>query len=146
MATVSASDLNIKPLHQSSFGNAVIYEGNVTPTVGATSDVYRVLRIPGGTRITGLEVISEDLDSAGPAIACKVGYTPVNSTDGPTADDDYWFPTASTLLQSAARTASKAHAITFAYDVWVDITLSAGATTFASGKVSVVATGFGVGR
>lgn len=146
MTQYAATDIGNKPIHESSFGNAVIYEGNVTPTGGTSGDVYRVLRIPGGTRITSLKVVSEDLDSAGPSIACKVGYTPVNSSDGPTADDDYWFPTASTLLQSAAVTDSKSHPISFDYDVYVDITLTASAATFASGKISVIAQGFGIGR
>ena len=148
MTTLAATDLNTKPIHQSSFGNAVIYEGKYSVAANPTAnDVIRALRIPGGTRITKLEVLNDDLDTDGtPEIAVQVGFTPVNSADGPTADPDYWWATGATILGTAGRNVSLSDPITFAYDVWVDILVEVDSQTFQAGDIHVIAEGYGVGR
>ncbi|SOD42374.1 hypothetical protein [Nitrosovibrio sp. Nv4] len=146
MATFSATDLNTKPMHMGGYGNMALAWGSVTPTAGALADVYKPLRIPAGMTLTGLEIVNDDLDSnATPLMACKIGYEPVNSTDGPTADDDYFVAAGSTILRSAARTSMNFQPVKFEKDVWVTVTLTAAAATFASGKVTAIATGEATG-
>lgn len=147
MGNSTAPDLNTKQRHQSSFGNAVVYWGKVTPASAANTEVIRVLRIPGGNTVIALGIINDDLDSNGaPAAACKVGYTPVDAALGPTANDAYWAASGQTFLQAANHTLMKAQPITFNYDVYVDITMTASAATFASGAITAYAICEGVGR
>lgn len=146
MATFSAIDLNTKARHMGGHGNAVVVHGSVTPTAGASGDVYKPMRIPAGVYVTDVDIVNDDLDSNGaPLIACKIGYEPVNSADGPTADDDYFVAAGSTILRSAARTALNFQPIKFEKDVFVTVTLSAAAATFASGKVTAIVKGDGEG-
>lgn len=142
MATYDALDLNSRQgSHQGgAYGDSVNHVGKVTPAAAGNGDIMRVLRIPAGTRVDMLNVINDQLDSNGaPTLACKVGYTPVNSADGPAANDAYWAASGQTFLRAAANTPMKAHPIVFDFDVWVIITLTAAAATFAAGSVSVVA-------
>ena len=148
MTTLAATDLNIKNIHQSSFGNAVIYEGKVTLSANPTAaDLIRLVRIPGGTRVVRVEILTDDLDAhVSPELAIKGGYTPVNSDDGPTADDDYWWATGATILQSSGRKESTSDPKTFDYDVWVDLYVEVDAATFAAGDVHCIVYGYGIGR
>src|SRR5687768_652742 len=146
MATFNAPDLNSKPMPMGGYGNMNVVFGTVTPTAGALADVYRPVRIPAGMTVTSLEIVNDDLDSNGtPLIACKIGYEPVNASDGPTADDDFFVVAGSTILRSAARTAMNFQPIKFEKDVWVTVTLSAAAATFATGKVTAIVTGEATG-
>lgn len=146
MATFSAADLNSKARHVGGYGNTVTVIGSVTPTAGALADIYRPVRIPAGIRVTDLDIVNDDLDSnATPLMAIKVGYEPVNAADGPTADDDYFVAAGSTALRGAGRTSLAFQPIKFEKDVFVTITLSAAAATFASGAVTAIVKGDGEG-
>jgi len=146
MAIFNAPDLGTKPRHMGEFGNAVVVWGSVSPTAGASGDVYRLLIIPAGLEVTDVEIVSDDLDSnAAPALAAKVGFSPLNPTDGPAEDDDYFAAAGSTALQAAGRTSLSFHPIKFERPVILIITLTAAAATFAAGKVTAIVKGDGLG-
>ncbi len=146
MATFSAADLSSKPRHMGGHGNAVVVYGSVTPAAGISGDVYRPVIIPAGVDVTDVDIVNDDLDSSGaPAIACKVGYSPLNPEDGPIADDDYFAPAGTTLLRNAGRTSLAFQPVRFEKPVYLIITLTASSATFASGKVTAIVKGDGVG-
>lgn len=145
MATFSATDLNTKARFMGGYGNGVIVYGTVAPTAGALADVYKPVVIPAGMDLTDLEIVNDDLDTGGTAFAVKVGYAPLNASDGPEADDDY-FTAASTFLSAAGRKVCAFQPIKFEYPVVVTLTVTTAATTFASGDVTVIAKGVAEGR
>lgn len=144
MATHSATDLNSKALPMGGYGNAAIVWGSVTPTSGALASVYRPVRIPAGMTVTGLRIHNPDMDTGATAFAVKIGYTPVNSADGPTADDDY-FSTAVTHLTAVGDNVYRFAPIKFEKDVYVDLTVTVAATTFVSGSITAIVTGEATG-
>lgn len=144
MATHSAPDLNSKPLPMGGYGNAAMVFGTVAPSSGALASVYRPVRIPAGMTVTGLRIVNADLDSGGTTFAVKIGYTPVDAAVGPTADDDY-FSAAVTHLSAAALNDYRFDPIKFEKDVYVDLTVTAAATTFASGNITAIVTGEATG-
>lgn len=145
MANFSAADLASKPLFMGGYGNAVHFYGTVAPTAGASADTYKPVRIPAGTTVTGLKINNDDLDTGGTAFAVKIGYTPVNSADGPTAVLDY-FTTANTFLSAASLTDFRFLPIKFEYDVDVIFTVTTAATTFATGNITAIVSGIATGR
>jgi hypothetical protein len=74
-----------------------------------------------------------------------VGYSPLNPEDGPIADDDYFAPAGTTLLRNAGRTSLAFQPVRFEKPVYLIITLTASSATFASGKVTAIVKGDGVG-
>lgn len=146
MATFKALDLN-RDRFMGGYGNGFIGYGSVTPTAGASGDIYYPMLIPAGAVVTDVDIVNDDLDSnASPTIACKVGYTPVNSADGPTANDAYFAASGKTFLNAAGRTSLAFQPIKFDYPVYLIITLTAAAATFASGQVTAIVKGDAVGR
>lgn len=144
MATYNAPDLNSKPRHMGEFGNATLVWGSVTPTGGAAGDVYRPVIIPGGLEVTDISINWADLDT-GSAMAVKIGFQPLDATDGPDADDDY-FQAANTFISGTAGTRWLTFdPIKFERPVMLIITVTTAATTFASGKVVAKVYGDGLG-
>jgi hypothetical protein len=144
MATHSAPDLNTKPLPMGGYGNAAIVFGSVTPTSGALASIYRPVRIPAGMTVTGLKINNDDLDAGGTAFAVKIGYSPVSAADGPVGDDDY-FSAGTTILSAANLTDLRFDPIKFEKDVYVDLTVTVAAATFASGEIIAIVTGDATG-
>jgi hypothetical protein len=144
MATHSAPDLNTKPLPMGGYGNAAMVYGSVTPTSGAFASVYRPVRIPAGMTVTGLKINNDDLDTGGPSFAVKIGYTPVSAADGPVGDDDYFSP-ATTILSAPNLTDLRFPPLKFEKDVYVDLTVTVAATTFATGAITAIVTGDATG-
>jgi len=138
MATFNAPDLTSKARFMGGYGNGVIVYGTVTPTAGALADVYRPVIIPAGMLVTDLDIVNDDLDT-GTTLSAKIGYAPVNS-DGPTAVD-YYFSATSTFMTAVGRKVCAFQPIKFEKDVYVILTMTAAATTFASGKVTAVVRG-----
>lgn len=146
MAIFNAPDLNTKPRHMGGYGNTVVVYGSVTPAGGATGDVYRPLIIPAGLEVTDVDIINDDLDNnVTPAITCKIGYSPINPNDGPTADDGYFAPSSRNFLQSSGRTSLAFQPIKFEKPVFLTITLTASAANFISGRVTAIIKGDGIG-
>lgn len=145
MATFNAADLNTRNRHMGGYGNAVVVYGSVTPTAALFGDIYRPVIIPAGLDVTDIDIINDDLDSSGaPTITCKVGFAPLNAADGPFAVDDY-FASGKTFLNTVGRTSLAFQPIKFEKPVFLTITLSSGAATFASGKVTAIVKGDGIG-
>jgi len=149
MTTHSASDLLTKPKHLGQYGEANIAHGKVAPSAAALNDVIRPCIIPAGSEVSAIILANDDLDSNGtPLLAVKIGYTPVNSGDGSlVADDDYFVAAGDTTLQAAngGKVFAKFTPKKFEQDVYLDITVSAAAATFAAGTVYAQALGRNVG-
>lgn len=146
MATFNAPDLITKNRHMGGYGNAVVVYGSVTPAAAAVGDVYRPVIIPGGLDVTDIDIVNDDLDTAGtPAIGCKIGFAPVNANEGPTADDAYFSASGNALFRNAGRTALAFQPLKFERPVFLTITVTAAAATFAAGKVTAIVKGDGIG-
>ena len=145
MATFKATDLN-RDRFMGGDGNGWIGWGSVTPAAGASGDIYYPMLIPAGVLVTDVDIVNDDLDSnVSPLIACKVGYTPVNSADGPAAVDDYFAAAGKLFLNAAGRTSLAFQPIKFEKPVFLIVTLTAAAATFASGKVTAIVKGDAIG-
>lgn len=128
------------------YGNTTVVYGSVTPTAGAVGDIYRSVIIPAGTDVTDVDIVNDDLDAnVSPTIACKVGYAPLNAADGPAAVDDYFATAGKTFLNTAGRTSLAFQPVKFEKPVFLTITLSASAATFAAGKVTAIVKGDAAG-
>lgn len=141
MTTNSASDLTSKTPHMSEYGDALIASGQVTTAAGddTAGDIFRMCVIPAGTEVHAIIIANEDCDSDGsPALTVDIGYTPVDSDDGPTADDDAFLNggAAVDILQSAnpGKIYAGFNPIKFEYDVYLDLTVAVAAGTFVTGK------------
>jgi hypothetical protein len=145
MATFKATDLS-RDRFMGGYGNGWIGFGTVTPAGGASGDIYYPLLIPAGVMVTDVDIVNDKLDSNGsPTLACKVGFAPVNSADGPTSDDAYFAASGNTLLRNAGRTPLAFQPIKFEKPVYLIVTLSANAATFVPGKVTAIVKGDALG-
>jgi hypothetical protein len=126
------------------YGNAAMVYGSVTPTSGALASVYRPVRIPAGMTVTGLKINNDDLDTGGTSFAVKIGYTPVDSVAGPQANDAY-FSGATTILSAPNLTDLRFPPLKFEKDVYVDLTVTAAAATFAAGAITAIVSGDATG-
>lgn len=144
MAIFSATDLTTKNRHMGEFGNLTGVWGTVTPTAGALADQYRLVVIPGGLEVWDIAINFADLDT-GSALAVKVGYTPLNATEGPTEVLDY-FSVADTFLSGTGKQKWLSFdPIKFERPVILIMTVTTAATTFASGKIVAKVYGDGLG-
>jgi hypothetical protein len=108
--------------------------------------VYRPVIIPGGLDVTDVDIVNDDLDASGtPAIGCRIGFAPVNASEGPAADDAYFSASGNALLRNAGRTTLAFQPLKFERPVFLTITITAAAATFASGKVTAIVKGDGIG-
>jgi hypothetical protein len=145
MAIFKALDLN-RDRFMGCYGNGFIGFGTVTPATGVSGDIYYPMLIPAGALVTDVDIVNDDLDSnVSPTIACKVGYTPVNAADGLTADDAYFAAAGKTFLNAAGRTSLAFQPIKFDKPVYLIVTLTANAATFASGRVTAIVKGDALG-
>jgi hypothetical protein len=126
------------------YGNAAMVYGSVTPTSGAFASVYRPVRIPAGMTVAGVKINNDDLDTGGTSFAVKIGYTPVDFVAGPPANDAY-FSGATTILSAPNLTDLRFPPIKFEKDVYVDLTVTIAATTFAAGVITAIVTGDATG-
>ena len=146
MASFNAADLNTKNRHMGGCGNAVVVYGSVTPTAAVFGDVFRPVVIPAGLDVTDVDIINDKLDSSGaPTINCKVGFSPLNAVEGPPAVDDYFASAGKTFFNTAGRTSLAFQPIKFEKPVFLTLTLTGGAAAFASGKVTAIVKGDGIG-
>ncbi len=145
MAIFKALDLN-RDRFMGGYGNGFIGFGTVIPAAGTSGDIYYPMLIPAGALVTDVDIVNDKLDSNGsPTIACKVGYSPVNAADGPVAVDDYFAAAGKTFLNAAGRASLAFQPIKFDKPVYLIVTLTAAATTFASGKVTAIVKGDALG-
>lgn len=135
MATKESDSLKNPPFHGEQ-GNLSVWHGFYQKAGVVTTDVLRLAKIPAGSFVTDMDLAH---DACGAAVTAKLGYEPVNATDGPTADDDYWLA-AGQDIAAAGRIRSAAQPIRFEYDVYVILTV-AGANFDGADKVTAVAKG-----
>ena len=142
VATFDAPDLNRKPRHMMHYGNAWSAVGTATLGNSTSASNARPLRIPAGVLLTDLDLYNDDLDTgSSAAIVCKVGYSPVDGSS-PTANDSYFAGTAAgTFLGTAGRTRLSFKPIKFEKDVYVNLTVTVAASTFAAGDIIAIASG-----
>jgi hypothetical protein len=140
MATRESDSLRNPPFHGEQ-GNLSVWRGDYAKAGVLNGDVLRLAVIPAGAEVTDMDLVHDD---AGTGVTAKLGYEPVNSSDGPAAVDDYWLAAGQDLAAAAGRIRSAAHAIRFDYDVYVILTV-AGANFTGSPKVAVIAKGEYVG-
>lgn len=145
MATFNAPDLNSKARHMGEFGNAVVVWGAVTPTAGALADIYRPCIIPAGLEVIDLVLNFPDMDTGGTAFAVKIGYSPVNATDGPTEVTDYFSAAVTVLSGTTKELKCVFRPIKFERPVYLIMTVTVAATTFASGEIVAKVYGDGLG-
>lgn len=144
MANVDSTTLNANKFMQA-FGQGMNLDGVIALTVNPTAaDVLRILRIPAGTKVSAVMIANGDLDSNGvPTLVFSMGYAPVNASDGPAASAAYFQAAGDTSLQAA--NAGKLYrnfaAITFAYDVYLTMTVGTAAATFAAGSIHATVIG-----
>lgn len=144
MANIDSTSLNANAFMQA-FGQGIVLDGTIALATNPTAaDVIRVMRIPAGTKVSGLIVGNSDLDSNGaPTLVVGIGYTPVVSADGPTASAAYFQAAGDTVLQAA--NAGKLYrnftAITFDKDVYLTMTVGTASATFAAGSIHVTVLG-----
>lgn len=149
MTIYSASDLLTKPVHMGGYGDATVASGSVTLTSAlTTSDKVRVCRIPAGMKVNALIVSHGDLDTGTGTLVANVGYEPVDSNLGPTANASY-FASADTgfAAPSSGRVLAGFDPIKFEQDVYLIVTPTANANAMTSGqklRVSVIGTAEGV--
>ncbi|MBA2658796.1 MAG: hypothetical protein H0U72_04400 [Nitrosospira sp.] len=146
MATFNAIDLSTKNRHMGGYGNTVVVYGSVTPAAGTLGDIYRPVIIPAGMDVTDIDIVNDKLDSnAAPTVAVKIGFAPINTVDGPAADDAYFSAPGNGLLKTAGRASLAFQPIKFEKPVFLTVTLSSGAATFSPGKVTAIVKGDGIG-
>jgi len=134
-ATRESPGLKKAPYHGEA-GNCSVWYGE-NSTAAGIGDVIRMCVIPAGALVTDMDLIHAD---TGTSVTAMLGYEPVNSADGPTADEDYWLATGQDIAAAAGRIRSAAHAIRFEYDVYVILTTEVAAFT-GTPKIAVVAKG-----
>lgn len=121
-------------------GNAAIWSHSFQKAGVGIGDVLRIQKLPAGARVDDMKLVFDD---CGTGMTVKMGYAPVNTTDGPAAVDDYW-ATGLDVATAAGVHRSLAHPITFDYDVYVTVTVATAAFT-GSPKLTSVATGEATG-
>jgi hypothetical protein len=135
MATKNADSLQNPPFHGEQ-GNLSVWKGDYQKAGVASGDILRLCIIPAGADVTDMDLVH---DACGASVTAKLGYSPVNSADCPTEDDDYWLA-AGQDISSAGRIRSAAHAKRFEYDVYVILTI-AGAAFDGTDKEAAIAKG-----
>jgi hypothetical protein len=96
--------------------------------------------------VTDIDIVNDDLDASGtPAIGCRIGFAPVNASEGPAADDAYFSASGNGLFRTAGRTALAFQPLKFERPVFLTITITAAAATFAAGRVTAIVKGDGIG-
>jgi hypothetical protein len=143
MATFAAPDIALKAVHSGSQSNQAVYHGAVTPTAGATADIYRPLRLPAGCRPFMVTFRNGDLDTnVTPTIVCKVGYSYVDGTAAPSGADTAFAAAGQTFLQSATAvgggTQFMVKPFAVAKEAYLELVLGTGSATFASAEVAAV--------
>lgn len=135
MATKDSDFIKSQPFHGEQ-GNCSVWYGEYAKASVGIGDVLRMCVIPAGAVVDDMKFVFDD---CGTGMTAKVGYSPVNSADGPSAVDDYW-ATGVDIATAAGVNRSSAHRIRFDFDVYVIVTIATAAFT-GSPKIAVVARG-----
>lgn len=126
-------------------GRAVWFDDKaVIAAAGAANDTIDFL-LPAGQSLHQLKFIVTDMDTNGtPTLAAKIGYAPVNPASS-LAGNDAYFKAAAAFGQSAQAFECDFAPVRFDEDVYIRITVTTAAATFAAGSVTMVGAGNMVG-
>jgi hypothetical protein len=145
LAYQDAADLNTKLGYMHSDGNSMRVTGQVAVASNpAANDIIRFCVIPAGMVVDEVIIANADLDSNGaPTLVHSLGFEPVDSGDGPTADYAYFAAAGQTTLQSASdgKSFNKFAPKKFERAVYLCAKVGTGAATFAAGTVYAKAIG-----
>lgn len=136
MTTLVGDGMKDQPYHGDD-GNCSVWYGEYAKASVANGDIIEMGVIPAGAKVTDMDLVFDD---CGTNVTAKLGYSPVNSADGPSSVDDYWFAAGQDIATAAGRIRSASHAKRFEYDVKVILTIGGAAFT-GSPKVAFVAKG-----
>ena len=139
-----------RPQHMSSYGDETAIHGAVVvPSSHVLADVIRPVLIPAGTMVHSIILANTDMDTnASPLLAFSMGFLPRTSLEGPlVANAAYFAPAGQADLRAPndGKLFANFAPIKFDQDVWLTITLTAGAATAAGGTVRVRVLGEVVG-
>jgi len=136
MPTLDSDSLKSTPFHGEQ-GNGSLWRGFYNKAGVLNGDIIRLAKIPAGALVADMDLVFED---TGTGVTGKLGYEPIDSADGPTADDDYWFAAGQDLATAAGRIRSASFPIRFDFGVYVILTV-AGANFTGAPKVEAIAKG-----
>lgn len=134
--TTTIAQKSTGPKFNKGDGPAYVYTDKVAAVANpAVNDVYKYL-IPAGVEVTSVAVQPADLDTNGsPTIAFKVGYEAVDPASALAAVTNYFAATGQTTAQTGGRLVCAFVPIVFNEDIYVTVTFTATAATFAAGDV-----------
>lgn len=144
--TTTIAQKSTGPKFNKGDGPAYVYTDKVAAAANpAVNDVYKYL-IPAGVEVTSVVVQTADLDTNGsPTIAFKVGYEAVDAASTLAAVTNYFAATGQTTAQAGGRLTCVFEPIVFNEDIYITVTFTATAATFAAGNVWVLATANTIG-
>lgn len=129
MASYQAAGIS-RPQHMQAFGNASIYDDSVTITANlTTADTVDLIRIPAGTRVTGIKFFSGDLDTS-TTLTANIGWRSVSGAaitvaGSSAAANATAFGSALTMFQAASSVTSSPELgfapVTFNDDVYLTL-------------------------
>ena len=142
----------LSPAYMAGDGRAVHIVDKIvlgaSPGVGtpAGADTIDFL-IPGGFRLTGLKLVSDDIDT-GAALLYGVGYRPVSTADGSLAASTAYFAAAGqTTFRAAGATSFDFKPIKFEQDVYISILIgTAMAGVSGNPEIHMIASGNAEGQ
>ena len=146
MANIDSAVLN-KNQYMQGFGNTVVADGTVAlATNPVAADLIRVMKVQAGTKLNALLLGNARIDTnAAPTLVVSIGYVPVVVGDGPAANATYFQAAGDPVLGLATLNTGKLYCnfapITFAFDVYITMTVGATALTFAAGSLFMAAMG-----
>lgn len=134
MANTKAVRFNA-PKFQPITGAAAHFNDYANVTAFANGDTFDFF-IPAGVEIASVAIQSQPLDTNGsPTAAFKVGYLPVDASSSLAAVDNYFAAAGQTTVRAGGRLSCAFEPIKFNEDVIVRVTATAGAATFAAGRL-----------
>ncbi|SMF94603.1 hypothetical protein SAMN02949497_1924 [Methylomagnum ishizawai] len=136
------------PVYTPGDGCAVVYPGRVAVSAApAQDDEIRLVLIPAGTEVHRVVIKNPDLDSNGsPALAAKIGFAPADGTEGASGDDTQ-VKAAGAWAQAAATTTYELFPpVQVDVDSYLNIVVTTGPGTGATGTVYGKVEGRATGR
>lgn len=130
---------------------AVINDSAAVGVAQAINDTID-FRIPKGLELGMLRLAWTDMDTGGsPALAAKVGFAPINGSTvvangvAVSADDDYFAAAAAIGQTAGGQVYAGFPPVVFEEDVYLRITVTTAAATFAAGTIYATLIGAQVG-
>lgn len=144
MANIDSATLKANNYMQA-FGEGNVASGNIALSAAPNAaDVIRLMRIPAGNEISALLIANDQLDTNGSkTLVASIGYMGANTADNVTAQPAAFAAAGQTTFQAVNQGTvfMKFAPITFAFDVYLTITVGTAAATFNNGSIYAAALG-----